>query len=226
MNCIPPLPSLSRAPTCLAALTSLLFVVCSGSYVRADNLFFWAEEVAGNVIFRHQGSIDLTGFPAPGNTGVNATIIPVGGIFVFEGGLDTYEPVIPNTTNTPFGAGNTTLADASTGDNVGISSDLLGLPVGYVSQTPISGTMTFLSTSLAALGVIPAPFKIRTTIGSNTIHMFTSPTEYAAQLADLRKKIRKLEKKIKRFKQAGNITKVRKLKKKVRILKRELAALN
>lgn len=226
MNCIPSLPSLSRAPSCLAALTALLFVACPGSYVRADNLFFWAEEVAGNVIFRHQGSIDLTGFPAPNNTGVNATIIPDAGIFVFQGGLDTYNPVIPSTITTPFGGGATTVADASTGDNVGISNDLLGVPVGYVSKTPIGGTMTFLSTSLAALGVNPAPFKIRTTVGSNTIHMFTSPTEYAAQLADLRKRIRKLEKKIKRFKRLGKITKVRKLRKKVRILKRELAALS
>jgi hypothetical protein len=206
-------------------LSALFFVACSVSPVRADNLFFWAEEVAGNVIFRHQGSIDLTGFPAPLNTGTNATIVPIGGVFVFAGGLDTYNPVLPNTTNTPFGGGQSSLADAATGDNVGISSELLGVPVGYASKTPISGTMTFLSTSLAALGVNPTPFTVKTTVGSNTIHMFTSPTEFAAQLSDLRKKIRKLEKKIKRFKKNGKIKKVRKLKKKVRNVKAQLAAL-
>ena len=133
----------------LATALALVGAICSVSPVRGDNSFFWAEEVGGNVVFYHQTSIDLTGFPAPFGDAAGAAISPEDGAFVFAGVFDVYNPVIPNTNSTPFGTGSGFSADSSTGSQFAISGTAVAVPPGYVSHTPISGSMTFLSTTLA-----------------------------------------------------------------------------
>lgn len=84
--------------------------------------------------------------------------------------------------------------------------------------------MTFTGETIASLGVNTAPFSCKTTGETNTISMFTPPSELAARKAiiakanaRLLKKIRKLQKKRKNLKKVGRKTKAKKLLKKVKI---------
>ena len=213
----------------------LVVLLSAGPTSRADDMFIWVEEVGGNVIFFHEGSIDLSGFPMKSVVTATALIAPDScGYANSNADVDIYSMVLPLGTTRPFGTGGIQFPDSVFGEYFGLgNADELGVPMDYVSGTPISGSMTFLSTDLATLGVTPTPFSFNTTVGSNTIHMFTNPTEVAAAQAaalvaaqsDLLRKTRKLEKKARKAKKKGQLAKAKKLKRKVKKLEKQLTAL-
>jgi len=208
----------------VASLLALLF--CAPA-LRADDFFVWAEEVDGNVVFHHEGSIDLTGFPI-GFAGMSsASINPSEGVYIgSDGPFDIFEGTLSDGSTRPFGAGNGEFASSSSGASFALESEAILLPSNYVSGTSISGSATFNATTLASLGVDTTPFTFDTTVGTNTIHMFTKPpvVDNSAARADLLKQIKKLKKKAKKLKKKGKKAAAKKLGNKAKKLQAQLAA--
>ncbi len=196
-------------------------------------MYIWAQEIAGNVIFFFEGSIDLSGFMAPTNDLADAGILPSGGIYLNgdepSSTADVYSAVVPGTQ--AFGSGVGSISTHDTGDTFGFTSSAIALPLGYISRTPIRGTMTFAGDTFTTLGVDPTPFSFETALGANTIHMFTRPpvapsaVDNSVLRTALQKKIKKLSKKAKVAKRRGQGGKAKKLKKKIKKLKRRLRGL-
>lgn len=201
--------------------------------LRADDLYIWAQETLAGVTFFYSGSVDTTGFPAPvsdkGGKG-SGRIDPDSGAILFGSTYGRYDNVLPSSGRS-FGSGTGQSANSRTGDNLwlsGVPSTDLGLPSGYVSGTPISGTLEFSGATFLSLGVNPTPFSFNTTAGSNTIHLFLSPAEAAAraaQTAKLKRKIRKTKKMIRKAKKKAEVDTAKKLRKKLKKLRRKLRAL-
>ena len=66
-----------------------------------------------------------------------------------------------------FGSGGGTISSSNTGDPVDISSPFLGVPTGYVSDSPLSDTSTYLSQTFSSLGVTPGTYKWTWGSGAN-----------------------------------------------------------
>lgn len=127
----------------------------------AASLDFTVEEVGSDVVVTASGAVDTTsfgsGFQVASNAGANpgspALIVGAPGtanVLAFLGAF--VEDALPLLgADGPFrfpasGSG------GRVGFSVGPSGSTLLLPVGYVSGSPLSATMTFVSASLASLG--------------------------------------------------------------------------
>lgn len=130
------------------------FLVCATSAQAA--LLFSFQEVGSNVVGTMSGSLDLTGMTSAGlsfssgSIGVvpDIALLGIGAPGMHDGYLD--QIIGPAS----FGAGGATFADSSTGDAVflsGSDNDFF-VPVGYVSNAALVGTLTFLGESFATLG--------------------------------------------------------------------------
>ncbi|MEO0795027.1 MAG: LPXTG cell wall anchor domain-containing protein [Verrucomicrobiota bacterium] len=116
-----------------------------------------AAKVGGNIVFTGNGSIDLAGavMGGTGTLGDPAAVVPNSDIlgFDFAGGGTTNLQFYTATSVGNFGAGGTTTSPTATGDSFLVDANLVGLPVGYISNTPISFTSTFVGTSFVSLGI-------------------------------------------------------------------------
>ena len=213
---------------CLAAVALCSPVI---PQVSADTMYVWAEEIAGSVVFYHQGSIDVTAFSPSSTISAGTSITPSNPTFV--NGEDPsvmttyYTGVIA--INPMFGNGGQTDATSEAGDTFGFAGSGIVLPNGYMSGTAISGSMTFSPATFLSLEVDTTPYSIEVA-GSNTIRMFTRPpvsvpVDNSAAEADLLKQVSKLQKKIKKLKKKGKKAKAKKLGKKVKKLKQQLLSL-
>ena len=221
----------SHSVASLSAALALSFIGGAALSLQADDLYIWVEEVGGDVIFHHQGSIDLMGLSKTTTVSLSPTMNPGNGNYRGASGLsDIYTDFVPDGDERMFGTDTSTSASSASGSLFTVDLDTnLGVPAGYTSGSPIDGTMPFLSTDLATLGVDTMPFSYDTTVGTNTIHMFTMPppvvTDNSAAKAELLKQIQKLKKKAKKLKKKGKKAKAKKLGKKVKKLQAQLAAL-
>lgn len=205
---------------------------------HSDDMFVWAEESEGNTIFYFEGSIDLAGFPTVNTAfSLNRSIRPVQG-FYFSGSspsvpVDSYEGVMPGKASQEYGSGvdEQSFADSDSGDDFGFTSSGISLPVGYVSGTRISGSMTFEGETFSSLGVDTTPRSFDTTVGGNTIHLFRRPgsvdpiNNNAITRARLQRKIKAIKKKIKRLKRLNRASEIKRLNKKVRKLRKRIRRL-
>ena len=192
-------------------------------------MYVWAEEIAGSVVFYHQGSIDVTALSPPGTISADAFIEPMNPSFVNGEGVETtyYTGLI--IMSPLFGTSGRTDATSEAGDTFGFAGSGIVLPNGYMSGTAISGSMTFSPATFLSLEVDTTPYSIEVA-GSNTIRMFTRPpvsvpVDNSAAKADLLKQIKKLQKKSKKLKKKGKKAKAKKLGKKVKKLKQQLLSL-
>ncbi len=226
---------MKSAKTLSVVCVALFFFTYPAS--KADDFYVWAEETGGEVVFYYEGSIDLTGFPTVSSTVPGAGITPeFGALISGDSNFDVYTSTIPTGTSRSFGSGDTTTGGIVVGDDFALGAGLdLGLPMGYVSGSPISGSLAFTSTDFETLGVETTPFTFDTTVGDNTIHMFTMPPVLppanenafanASEKSALFRGIKGLQKKIRKLKKKGKKAKAKKLLKKVKKLKKRLAAL-
>ena len=60
-----------------------------------------------------------------------------------------------------------TQASSGAGDRVGISSPFVAVPHGYVSDSPLSDTSTYLSQTFSSLGVTPGRYEWTWGTGAN-----------------------------------------------------------
>lgn len=149
-------------------LTKLVFagviivsVSLASTTAKADLFFDLIENLStGQVDVTVSGSLDLDALAANPAAGANPLLIldPAGGL-VSVGNAVAFELFGVNTPFTPFGTGLQNLAGLNgTGDRVGLfTGQEIGLPVGYVSNTPLSGTASF-NGSFSSLGLTPGSF--------------------------------------------------------------------
>jgi hypothetical protein len=201
--------------------------------MRADDLYIWAQETMSGVTFFYSGSVDTSSFPVAGagKGKGKGTIEPSSGFVRFSGSdFDTYS-VLPASGRT-YGPGGTIIASDSTGDVFGLDGESgtdMYLATDYTSGQTISGSMEFPGETFSSLEVDTTPFTFDTTVGDNTIHMFTMPPattiDNSVLKMSLQSKIKKLQKKAKKLSKKGKKAKAKKLKKKAKKLKQQLAAL-
>jgi hypothetical protein len=119
-----------------------------------------------NVVATGSGAIDLTGLGLLNSfSGVGLLNPSQRSTIIGSGVEDDYFGAITGPAN--FGSGGLTIASSNTGDPVDISSPFLGVPHGYVSDSPLSDTSTYLSQTFSSLGVTPGTYEWTWGSGAN-----------------------------------------------------------
>lgn len=115
------------------------------------------EQVGSNVTASGSGSLDVAGLTFDGTVVAFPLILPDSGILLVGNPETTYAAYAygPIAGPSNFGSGSLAWANSATGDLIGVSSSIsvLGVPLGYLSGSPLSGTATFDNTTLADLGL-------------------------------------------------------------------------
>ena len=118
--------------------------------------------MGSDVVATGSGPLDLTGLSFTVSSIIFTGIVPVLGE-ISTGphpvGLEDFYSGVAGPAG--FGSsGGPIFADSGSGDSVGIHGNLglLGVPLGYVSGTDLSDTMTFFNQSFATLGVTPGTY--------------------------------------------------------------------
>jgi hypothetical protein len=148
----------TSAVTVAAALLIATFGGQAGAALIID-----VSQVGANVVATGSGTIDLTGLTQLGGFSTNAGTIPdIALIYVGPSGtLDVYTGASGPTS---FGSGGDTAPSSGTGDIFGVqgnglsSGSLIDVPAGYVSGSPLSGSMTFDESTIASLGLTPGTY--------------------------------------------------------------------
>jgi hypothetical protein len=121
------------------------------------------QQVGSNVVANESGAINLTGLTfvvsgtlEPGVIVPNIGIIQIGGSL----GNPFIDQYIGITGPTSFGSGDAFEANTNSGDFVGIFglTGNIDVPQGYVSDTPLSDSMTFNNATFASLFVTPGTY--------------------------------------------------------------------
>jgi hypothetical protein len=152
----------TSAVTVAAALLIATFGGQAGAALIID-----VSQVGGNVVATGSGTIDLTGLINYGPNSIfysNAGTIPdIALIYVGPSGtLDAYGGASgPTSFGTLFYE---PAPSSGTGDIFGVqgngqsSGSYIDVPAGYVSGSPLSGSMTYDNTTIASLGLTPGTY--------------------------------------------------------------------
>lgn len=160
-------PTLTQTPTNTQTPTSTTTPTPTPSSAAASVVNMTLSEVGGNVILSGSGTMNTTSLGTPISYFRGSGITPVGSQFgcgvagpgpfnclIFTGGTLT--------SPANFGTGGPTNGSSATGDFFGIGfyngNKNLFIPTGYTSGSFISGTTTFNSTTLSALGATPGTY--------------------------------------------------------------------
>jgi hypothetical protein len=146
----------------LLLFACVLLGLASPATSRAQ-LIFNMQQVGGNVVATGTGSVDTTGLSFVGNTnnfGLVWGSFP-GGSFAVVGGTaivpqDVYVGI---TGPSSFGSSGQIPATSGSGDTFGvIANDLLDLPLGYISGSPLSASSTWSVATFGSLGLTPGSY--------------------------------------------------------------------
>jgi hypothetical protein len=147
--------------TVTATLVGLCLTVLTARQTQAG-LVFNVRESGGNVIFNMSGNVNLaatSGFF--GGFSDVELISPAGGNIIIGPGSNPCDDYRTNVSWTSFGpgAGSPTLFSSVSGDRVALfSNPAIGVPGGYISGNPLSGTGTINGSTLASLGITPGTY--------------------------------------------------------------------
>jgi hypothetical protein len=151
------------------AIGAAMLIGLSAPQAQAGYLVDLTQQ-GGDVVATGSGSIDLTGLTLSGES------IALFALFPAEGHIITGPTTFAARDNytgftgpTSFGSGGPTFANNGTGDSVGILVDrgTLGVPHGYVSDTPLSSTSTYDGATFASLGATPGRYEWTWGSGAN-----------------------------------------------------------
>lgn len=205
---------------------------------RAD-IAIVIEEFADKVVVRYSGSLDTTSFMTfadvwsseldPGESQV---------YFSDDGGSpsNSFETVSGDpVTNDPaaFGPGFGEFSGVFEGDYFVITRSVLAYPFGYVSGSPLSGSLTYAGKTLESLGIdrnLAPGYTWELTSGESvSLEVVTRLDKLIQQTATkkaaLLKAMRKLNKDLNAAIRSGKIAKVKKLKKSITKITKQIAAL-
>ena len=163
-------PSKNRLKT-----KGLILAAILGTALAAQgDIIIVAAETGGDVVFSYSGSLNLTGatkidYTSNGFDGIS----PSQGLFLNRvTDMDRYEW---SSSAGTFGTGGIAFGAAATGDPLAVEG-FVGVADGYVSGSPIAGTLTYSSTTFDALGVDLSEPKVWTMAGSgDTVTMQAIP---------------------------------------------------
>ncbi len=154
---IPCRNGLRRALVPILALATLLPAAS-----RAD-IAIVIEEFSDKVVVRYSGSLNTTSFmttPDTWDSEVDPTNSQIffsdaGGAPASSFGTVSGDQVTNNAA--PFGAGVENFLGVFSGDYFVITNDILAYPNGYVSGSPLAGSLTYAGEALETLGHQPEP---------------------------------------------------------------------
>ena len=118
------------------------------------------EEVGSNVVATGSGTIDLTGLSFSFAGGFDPQITGFSA-FIFTGsGTANFDAYTGITGPTSFGSGLGAIASSVSGNAVGVAglTNLIFVPLGYISGNPLSSTATWDNATFASLGVTPGTY--------------------------------------------------------------------
>jgi len=119
------------------------------------------REVGSDVVATGSGSINTAGFTSSTSSSFHGMVLPSAWIVVAPTSTMMVTAYQPLTGPTSIGPGTTQVnASSGSGDGAGVdfSSGGIGVPQGYVSGAPLSGTSLWNGTTLAGLGVTPGTY--------------------------------------------------------------------
>ena len=152
-----------------ATLAALAIITLWGVSIRPAQAGYTVtlQEVGTDVVATGSGAIDLNGLTFSGSSTRSAGLFPTGsgplhGAFINTGPISSNVDVyFPLTGPRSFGSGGFTYASSGSGDMVEIITStgylpgFLGVPMGYVSDTALSGMAVYNGQTFATLGVTP-----------------------------------------------------------------------
>ena len=157
-----PTPTITETPTLTPTATTPL----------PSTFYMEVTEVGGNVIISGSGNVNTTSLTNTGNSTQGCRVIPEIA-FIALGPTDLSEDVTAYSgINGPSDIGSSTVTNANlyTGNGAfgiqGLDDSVL-VPVGYISNTPISGTSTYFGKTISGLGLIPGTYTWTWGSGSN-----------------------------------------------------------
>lgn len=112
------------------------------------------SQVGPDVVATGGGSIDLAGLTFDVNQGSAASIIP-SQPEVLVGTSPSLDDYSGASSPGAFSSGGLTFANAATGDFIGASGGVIGVPGGYTSGGLLSDTATWNNATFASLGITP-----------------------------------------------------------------------
>ena len=150
-------PSLNRSLTTLlcAATASLLIL----SQPAQAGYIVTLQQVGSNVVATGSGAFDLTGLTFIQNSSTTAGIQPNAAFLsVASGSINEYNGFSGPSS---FGPGLGGFASSSSGDAVFIdgSVSVLAVPSGYVSNSLLSDSSTYINATFSSLGVTPGIYE-------------------------------------------------------------------
>jgi hypothetical protein len=123
------------------------------------------EQVGSNVVATGSGAIDLTGLSFLGIDIINGAMSPsTGNLYMgpsASGSVEAYGSLFAFSGPASFGSGGPTFANSGSGDYVFVSGSGhdVGVPLGYVSGTPLSDSATYDNATFSSLGVTPGTYE-------------------------------------------------------------------
>jgi hypothetical protein len=208
---------------------------------RAD-IAIVIEEFADKVVVRYSGSLNTTSFTTIPDFWASEVDPTNSRIYIADVGnspAGAFETVSgdPVTTNAgPFGTGASIATGVFSGDYFVITNFTLAYPNGYVSGSPLAGSLTFAGATLETLGInrnlAPGYFWGLSSGDQVTLDVLTGLEkaaillqQTAAKKEALLKAMRKLDKGLSAAIRSGKIAKAAKLKKSIKKITSQIAQL-
>jgi len=195
-----------------------------------------ARETGGNVVFSYSGSLVTDSYATQLFSWAPEVDPDEAQLYFADLTSNAFDQVIGDPVGSDpgnFGTGTGFSNGVLSGDSFVIRPDILAYPAGYISGSPLSGSLTIAGQTFASLGIDPsgAPYQWVVSGGDTISLVFpTTPTPSVVSTNDvlrtsLQNKIRELKKKAKKAKKAGRIALSKKLKKKIKKLSKKLRSL-
>lgn len=175
----------------LSVLIASIFLSFACIRVAQAAVTITVTETGGNVVATANGTLNLAALAFNTNMLADSIVRAVTGWIVVG---TPPAPTLADAYTAPpgplnFGPGNFVVADAGTGDKVGVTGVNIWVPTGYVSGAPLAGTATWNAQTLATLGLTPGTYTwswgAGPTADSLTVSIVTPPPAAAASIPTL-----------------------------------------
>ena len=154
-----------------AKLTAAIFLsVFTSVGANAAVMTITFQEVGSDVVISGSGSFDLTGMTLnAGTSGSNSFISPNAGIFNLAPNgesLHNFYSLADAAPFSGFGPGGFTQPTSGSGDFFGVNYNpfdnerLIAVPLGYVSLSMLTASITFANATFASLGITPGNYQL------------------------------------------------------------------
>lgn len=166
--------------TVTATLVGLCLAVLTARQTQAG-LVFNISESGGNVICNMSGNVNLGATSGFFDGSSNVELIkPNGGNIIIGPGSNPQDNYFIDVFWTSFGPGEYTFFSSVSGDRVGLfSNPIIGVPRGYISGNPLSGTGTINGSTLASLGITPGTYVTTFSSSSSGVNLSDTVTVIA-----------------------------------------------